>query len=103
MSLFSVLTLSLLFIQTDDGLTFRELLADFPVDPASIVALALGLGFGGAVLYFGTRQRSTEGTSKSQPSPRSPGADVADSGGLGSGGPVSGGPASDGPDSNGSA
>jgi len=48
-------TLSLLLLQSDGGLTFREILADFPVDPASIVALLLLVGFGGAIVYFGTR------------------------------------------------
>ncbi len=46
---------AVLLMQADDGLTFREVLDSLPADPASLVVLALVLGFIGTVGYFGIR------------------------------------------------
>ena len=59
----------LLLVLSDDGLTFREILADLPVDPASIFALLLVIGFGGAIVYFGTRPGSPPSTSGPEADP----------------------------------
>ncbi len=45
----------------DTGLTFREVVASLPVDPASLFGLALLLGFFGVVLWYGTRPGKPEG------------------------------------------
>ena len=39
----------------DDGLFFRTIIDTLPSDPASLVALVMGLGFVGVILYFGTK------------------------------------------------
>lgn len=41
--------------RVEDGLTFSEVIRDLPVDPGSIFALVLVLGFLAMVLYFGSR------------------------------------------------
>ncbi len=46
---------SILFIQSDDGLTLGEIIDSLPTDPGSLVALALVFGFVGVILYFGVR------------------------------------------------
>ncbi len=40
---------------TDDGLTLGEIVDSVPLDPASLVALALMAAFVFGVLWFGTR------------------------------------------------
>jgi hypothetical protein len=39
-----------------DGLTLAEVIQALPTDPASLVALALVVGFFGAMVWFGTRK-----------------------------------------------
>jgi hypothetical protein len=48
-------------VRQDDGLTLGDFIAAFPLDPASLLALFLGLGFVAGVLYFGTRGATSGG------------------------------------------
>ena len=63
MSIPVAVTSAVLLLQADDGLSLREIIASLPADPASLVVLALVLGFIGTVGYFGIRSgepRTTE-------------------------------------------
>jgi hypothetical protein len=52
--------LSPLLLQSDGSLTFQEILADPPLDPASIVAIVPLLGSVGVGAYFGTRPDTSQ-------------------------------------------
>jgi hypothetical protein len=62
-------------IPVDEGLTFAELVASIPFDPASLVAYVLIVGFAGGVVWFGTRTNT--------PSPRPTDAAHPEPGGQG--------------------
>jgi hypothetical protein len=69
---------AMLLIQSGDGLTMGEIIDSLPTDPASLVVLALVLGFVGVIAYFGLR--SGESGSSADPEEDEEGPDPGRSG-----------------------
>lgn len=57
---------------TDDGLTFREVLDAVSTDPASLIAVALVLGFFGLIVYFGAIRTADGGPAPGRDRPTGP-------------------------------